>query len=73
MLTVLFILMIAVIALISLGIWIATIVDVVNSDFKKVENKYVWLCLVILFPFFGTLFYYLIGPKHKVEYDYMLV
>ena len=45
--------------------WIATIVDIVRSEFVVPSNKTVWMLLVILIPLLGMLLYYVFGLSQK--------
>ncbi len=47
-------------------LWIIALVDVLKSDFKG-NDKLIWLLVVIFLPFVGSLCYFFIGRKQKVE------
>jgi len=49
------------------GLWIYAIVDVVRSEFKGENDKLIWLLLVILLPFVGTILYFTIGKDQKTS------
>ena len=44
--------------------WIAEIVDVLKRDFYEPNNKIVWVLVVILLHFLGSVIYYFVG-KHQ--------
>jgi hypothetical protein len=46
-------------------IWVATIADIVRSEFIIPSNKTVWLLLVLLLPLIGMLPYMILGANHK--------
>lgn len=46
-------------------VWIATIVDIVRSEFVVPSNKTVWMLLVLLLPLLGMLLYYVFGLSQK--------
>jgi len=57
--------------LITLGgilfvIWMATIADIIRSEFITPSNKTVWLLLVLLLPLVGMLPYMYLGSNYKV-------
>ncbi|RNC67991.1 MAG: DUF4124 domain-containing protein [Desulfuromonadales bacterium] len=55
-------------ALLGLSIlvaWIATIVDIVRSEFENPSNKTVWMILVLFIPILGMILYYLMGSSQK--------
>lgn len=45
---------------------IIAIVDIMNSDFRASNAKWIWCTLVVFFPFFGTLLYYWISRNQRV-------
>lgn len=45
--------------------WIATIVNIVRSEFETPSNKTVWIILVLFIPILGMILYYLIGSSQK--------
>ncbi len=49
------------------GLWIYAIIDVVRSEFKGEHDKLIWLLLVILLPFVGTILYFTIGKDQKTS------
>jgi len=49
------------------GLWIFAIIDVVRSEFKGENDRLIWLLLVILLPFLGTILYFTIGKDQKTS------
>lgn len=54
-----------ILGLFLLVIWIATIVDIVRSEFTAPSNKTVWMLLVIFLPLLGMLLYMIFGSSQK--------
>ena len=55
--------------------WIKSIVDVINNDFKDQTNKIIWIIMLIVIPPIGTILYLTIGKKQKEgeeEQEYMI-
>ncbi|WP_258099685.1 PLD nuclease N-terminal domain-containing protein [Marinoscillum pacificum] len=48
------------------AIWVWTIIDIIKSEFKDNNEKILWVVLVILLPFIGTVLYFAIGSKNRV-------
>jgi len=53
------------IAFILFIVWVATIVDIVRSEFESPSNKSVWMLLVLFLPLLGMLLYYAFGLTQK--------
>ena len=51
------------IGIIGLAIYAFTIYDVVISNFAGDTDKLIWILIVILVPFLGTILWFLIGRK----------
>ncbi|WP_425656778.1 PLD nuclease N-terminal domain-containing protein [Tenacibaculum ascidiaceicola] len=45
---------------------IIALVDILKSEFKG-NNKIVWILVVLLANFFGTVLYFLIGREQKIK------
>jgi len=43
--------------------WIMEIVDVLKRDFYEPNNKIVWVLVVILLHFLGSVIYYFVGKR----------
>lgn len=50
-----------------LALWVYAITDIVKGGFKSESDKLVWLILVLMIPFLGTVLYFLIGQKQKTD------
>ena len=48
-------------------VWIWAIVDATKSEFKDSTSKVVWLLLICLLPFLGTILYFAIGRSQKTN------
>lgn len=53
--------------LIPAGIWLAALVDILRSRFKKAEAKLIWLLVITLIPVIGVLLYIFLGREQKVN------
>lgn len=51
---------------ISAGIWLAALVDIFRSQFRKANAKLTWLLVITLVPVIGVLLYIFLGRKQKV-------
>ncbi|SFD41585.1 PLDc N-terminal domain-containing protein [Algibacter pectinivorans] len=52
--------------LISLGLWIFCLIDIIRNQFQKNE-KITWTLIVILLPILGALLYLFIGKSKKLK------
>ncbi len=48
--------------------WISALIEIIRSEFKTSEDKYVFLILIILLPLIGTIVYYAYGREHRLNY-----
>lgn len=48
-------------------IWVLAIIEIVQSEFTDKNERLVWLLLVILLPLVGTILYFAIGRKQRLE------
>jgi hypothetical protein len=46
--------------------WIWALIDVIKSEFSPQQNKVIWILVVALLPFIGSLLYFFIGRNQKV-------
>ena len=56
--------------MIGLGLtvlWVLAIVEIIRSEFKDKTERIIWLLLVILLPFLGTVLYLMIGRKSRLS------
>ncbi|WP_296698492.1 PLDc N-terminal domain-containing protein [Algoriphagus sp.] len=51
---------------IGLAIYIFTIYDVVVSNFHNSNDRLIWLLIVVLVPFIGTILWFLIGRGKRI-------
>lgn len=42
------------------------LIDILRNDFKGSNDKVVWVIVVLLIPFLGSLLYFLIGRNQRV-------
>ena len=47
-------------------LWLIALVDILRSDFEG-NDKIVWVLVVILFPFLGSILYFVIGRSRKIR------
>jgi hypothetical protein len=52
------------------GLWIWAIVDIIKSEFEGSNDKVLFLLLVLLFPFVGTVIYFIIGRPKRINSSY---
>ncbi len=52
------------VGIVSLILMIIALVDILKSNFRG-NNKIVWIIVVILLPFLGSILYFIIGKKQK--------
>ena len=56
--------------MIGLGLtvlWVLAIVEIIRSEFQDKTERIIWLLLVILLPFLGTILYLMIGRKSRLS------
>lgn len=56
---------IMIIAAVVVGLTIIALVDILKSEFSG-NNKLVWVLVVLLLNFFGTILYFMIGRQQKL-------
>jgi hypothetical protein len=54
------------IILISIGLWIYSLIDILKNSFEK-NDKIVWILVVVLVPLLGSILYIFIGRKRKLK------
>ncbi|WP_461640619.1 PLD nuclease N-terminal domain-containing protein [Labilibaculum euxinus] len=42
------------------------LIDIVKNEFTN-SNKLIWVLVILLFPFIGTILYFIIGTKQKIK------
>lgn len=55
------------IGIIGLAIYAYTIYDVVISNFASDTDKLIWILIVILVPFLGTILWFLVGRGKRIS------
>ncbi|MGC9256894.1 PLD nuclease N-terminal domain-containing protein [Desulfurella sp.] len=58
-----------VLSLIAVVLWIYALIDILKNDFKDGLTKVIWLVLVIVLPFLGSILYFFIGRNQKLKND----
>ncbi|WP_186753696.1 PLDc N-terminal domain-containing protein [Echinicola salinicaeni] len=53
-------------SLLPLAFMVWALVDVLKSRFPEENTKLLWVIVIILLPFIGSLLYYFIGRKDKI-------
>lgn len=54
------------IGLLCLILWVWALVDIINGRFREDSTRIIWILLVILMPFLGSILYYFIGRDQKI-------
>ncbi len=54
------------ILLISIGLWIYSLIDILKSSFEK-NDKIIWILVVLFVPILGPILYIFIGRKRKLK------
>ncbi len=52
--------------LISIGLWIYCLIDILKNKFEK-NDKTIWILVVLLLPFLGSILYLCIGNNKKIK------
>ena len=52
--------------LISIGLWIFCLTDILRNKFQK-NDKVIWTLVVVLLPLLGSLLYLFIGKSKKLK------
>ena len=55
------------IGIFGLAIYAYTIYDVVISNFASDTDKLIWVLIVVLVPFLGTILWFLVGRKKRIS------
>ncbi|MBD0726177.1 hypothetical protein B6A10_13435 [Flavobacterium sp. L1I52] len=55
-----------IIIFLSLGLWIYCLIDILKNKFLH-NDKLIWILVVLLVPFIGSLLYLFIGKRRKCE------
>ena len=43
------------------------LVDLIRSDFQDSIEKLVWVIVILFFPIFGSIIYFMMGGKNKIK------
>ncbi|GAA4468151.1 hypothetical protein GCM10023189_52980 [Nibrella saemangeumensis] len=43
------------------------VIDVLRSKFRSDTDKIIWLLVILFLPFFGSILYFIIGRKQRIE------
>ena len=54
------------IILISIGLWIYCLIDILKNKFSQ-NDKLIWILVVLLLPFLGSILYLSIGKNKKLK------
>ena len=54
-------------ALAGVGVWFWSLIDVLNGEFEKDNDRIVWVIILLLLPFPGFLLYLMIGKKNRIN------
>lgn len=49
------------------ALWVAAIIDIVRSNFVDNNQKLVWIVIVVMIPFLGTILYFALGQTGKIK------
>jgi hypothetical protein len=50
-----------------LGLWIWSLVDVARNPYMKTSTRSVWLLVIVLFPFLGTIVYLMFATRRATS------
>lgn len=45
---------------------VLSLIDILKNEFRG-NNKIIWILIVIIFPVFGSILYYFIGRKQRIN------
>lgn len=62
-------LFVGMIFLLTFGLWIIALIDIVRSEFSGQNDKLVWVLIVLFAPFIGAILYFAVGRRNKVNYN----
>ena len=51
----------------SLGFIIWAILDIIRSDFKQPDSKFLWILFIVVLPLVGSIVYYYLRNGQKVS------
>lgn len=44
-----------------------TLIEIIRSEFERSENKIIWVVVVLMLPFIGSILFWTIGRSQKVK------
>lgn len=56
-------------ALLGILLPLLALIDILRNDFKDSNQKLVWVVVVLCFNLIGSILYFIIGAKQKVNRD----
>ncbi len=56
-----------VIMLVTIGLPVIALINLVRSSFKDSTTKLVWVIIIVFMPFIGSILYFLIGRNQRVD------
>lgn len=56
-----------VLAAVFFFIFLTALFNVLKSDFTDSTTKLMWVLVILLVPFLGSIIYFMIGGRHKVQ------
>lgn len=56
-----------VLAAVFFFIFLTALFNVLKSDFTDSTTKLIWVLVILLVPFLGSIIYFMIGGRHKVQ------
>ena len=45
---------------------VLALIDIIRGNFKGPNDKIMWVIIVLLLPFLGSILYFIVGQKQKV-------
>lgn len=48
-------------------IFLVALINVLKSDFTDSTTKLMWILVILLVPFLGSVIYFMMGGRHKVQ------
>jgi hypothetical protein len=53
--------------LVGLVLNLATIIDIVKSEFKNQNDKLIWILIVVFIHFIGAILYFAVGRNQRIN------
>lgn len=61
------VLIVLAISLFFLLLPLLALIDLIRSDFQDSIEKLVWVIVILFFPIFGSIIYFMMGNKNKIK------